>query len=65
MKKRQMYENIIASNVENNLKISISNRLREVYNLGYKDGFEDGGAYMLDQLRERVMSDYEEEESDE
>ena len=63
-KKRNMSDNEIAINCQDNLISSLKNRLREIYNLGYKDGFEDGGEYMLDQLRLRVMTDYEDEDDE-
>lgn len=46
-----------AVKVLHNLKDSLSNRICEIYNMGYKEGFADGQRDAMQRLMDRVLAE--------
>lgn len=46
-----------AVNVLNTLKGSLDNRIHEIYNLGYKQGYEDGHYDCIQKLTEQISAE--------
>lgn len=49
--------NPAAVNILNNLNNSLDNRIREVYNLGYRQGFTDGTDAAIKELTDRIFGE--------
>lgn len=52
-----------AVQVESNFIGSLSNRMRHVYNLGYKEGLKDGARQVTQALVEKILEEQEKENS--
>ena len=52
-----------AMQVESNFIGSLSNRIRQVYNLGYKEGLKDGAHQVTQALVEKMLEEQEKENS--
>ena len=53
-----------AVNVLNNLKGSLDNRIHQIYNLGYKEGYKDGQDDFLRKLTDEILAEKHKNETD-
>ena len=63
--KKSIDNNEEALNCMNNLLPSLENRVRSIYNMGYRKGYSDAVAEATKRLHEKVMDMLGEEENDE
>lgn len=50
-------DNQEAVNVERNLIHSLNNRLRQIYNLGYRKGYEDGTRTVTEEIIAKIVGE--------
>lgn len=51
----QIEDNVSANNAKDNMLKSLENRFREVYNCGFKDGYEIGLKCATDKIIEQIV----------
>lgn len=58
----QIDDNVSANNAKDNMLKSLENRFREVYNCGFKDGYEIGLKCATEKIVERIVEELKNED---
>lgn len=54
---KRIDNNAQALNTLNNLISSLDNKVKAIYNMGYREGYKDGTEVALDKIKEQIISE--------